>query len=366
MRKVSQLSIVAALAVSLAGCGSGKEAPDAKLTLDQTSFPVKQWNMDYSHTVPVKGKLLVGDKPVESAEVKVGSNNHTVTTGKDGSFELLVDQSLISTVNIKVASIDKAKVDGKEIGEKESEKLLNTEIPLHVYYPLQIQNTTVNAKDSSKVDVHVKAQLKPGEKWPVIHEDKYSIHGVVMGADNKPAENAVVWITRDGGEGFAKSTPADKDGKFNMYYIPEDDEEINLEVGYNGVKYTLPPDKVYFFPDETSIETDIILPKEGTVIRDEPPTLVSKEAPGALYTGIMVGLDVGDDVKYEVTIPDEEGEFTLTIPKEAWDKWPTFYETNFSRFIEKELKPGDTMTSDQLQKPAAKDPTHIKAETPKA
>ncbi|GIP25420.1 hypothetical protein J23TS9_05500 [Paenibacillus sp. J23TS9] len=366
MRKISQLSILGVLAISLVGCGSGKEAADAKLNVDQTSFPVKQWSMDYSHTKPVKGKLMIGDKPVENAEVKVGNNNHTVITDKDGSFEMLVDQSLISTVNIKVTSLDKAKVDGKDIDKKESEKLLNAETPLQVYYPLKVQSTSVNAKDSSKVDVHIKAEMKDGEQWPVVHEDKYSIHGTVKDADNKPAENAVVWITRDGGEGFAKSTPTDKDGKYSMYYIPEDDEEISLEVGYNGVKYTLPPNKVYFFPDETSIETNITLPKDGTYIKDEPPTLVSKEAPGALYTGIMVGLDVSDDVKYQVTIPDEKGEFILTLPKEAWEKSPTFYETNFSRFIEKEIKPGDTMSSDQLQKPAAKDPTHIKAETPKS
>ena len=43
-------------------------------------------------------------------------------------------------------------------------------------------------------------------------------------AEGKPVQGATVNLRRDGVEGFSMSTPSDNNGKYTMYYLPEEDE----------------------------------------------------------------------------------------------------------------------------------------------
>jgi len=375
MRIVSKAAVLALLAVGIAGCtdsgnneAAKESAPapsqpsaqasaphasqadqDFRIQLAETAYALKHWKTDGSHKIELSGKLVQGDQPVAGAILHVGSSIRDIETAEDGSFRFLFDQSLLGQTDVKIVSLDKATVGGQAISQEQSEKGKAASATINVYYPIEIIGVSANGKNADMVDVKGKLIADGDASVSYFQEDKFRISGTVKDADGKPVKGAVVWIDRDTGEGFAKSRPADENGYYEMFYLPEDDEDTNLTVTLNGVKYTLPEGRVYRFPDDTSINVDISLPKEGTVIVDKPPTLVSKTAAGALYEGLMVGLDVPDDVSYSVTVPDAEGNFTVTVPKTAWERNPTFFETKMSKFIDDELNSGDTVPSSFIE-----------------
>lgn len=349
MSKAFVLVLLAALAAGCSGTRSsgGKDAQDLQIHLDQTAFTLKQWKMDGSHRSSVGGTVTLGEKPVEGAVLHAGDMKRDIETDAKGKFEILLDQSLLGTTSVKVVSLDQAKVDEKPLSKEERQQGLSASAAMRIYYPIAIESVT-----ESEDNAVVKGRLLADKTASVAYfqVDKYRISGTVKDADGKPVQGATVWIDRDEGEGFAKSVGTDENGRYEMFYLPEEDEETNLSVRYDSVKYTLPEGKVYHLPEDTSLNIDITLPREGTVIADKPPTLVSQTAQGALYTGMVVGLDVPDKTDYKVTIPDAEGRFTLTLPKETWDQHPAFLETNMTKFIEKDApKPGDAVPSSFIE-----------------
>jgi hypothetical protein len=167
-------------------------------------------------------------------------------------------------------------------------------------------------------------------------------------------------LRRDGVEGFSMSTPSDKNGVYTMYYMPDEDENHYFYVHYNNINYTLPEYRAYNFPADVGVNIDVTLPRTGTVIIDKPPTLVTTLAPGALYKGTLIGVNVDKNVKYTISIPDKDGNFILTLPKTEWDKNPSFYETVYNKFLLKDIKSGDVVNSNFIPAPKVKEPNQIK------
>ena len=389
MKQWGALSVFVLLAAALAGCesGSNEAAPspsaavsalpsaspsasasaalsgDIRLDISQTSFDLKQWEQDGTHNATVEGKLVVGDSPVQNAVLHAGENKKDIVTDESGSFELIVDQSLLKDTEVKVVSLDNATIGGRPIDSSASEELLKASTFTTVNYPIEIGSVQPSAADASKVEVNARIKSQEGDVISFFQVDKYRIGGVVKDADGNPVPNAVVWIDRDEGEGFGKSTPTNENGEYQLFYLPEADEGTNLTVTIGTTRYTLPEGKVFHIPDETSVLINITLPKEGYEIVDKPPTLESVTSDGAMYTGILAGLNVPSDVAYTVTIPDKEGNFKVTVDKEVWEQHPTFFETKLTKFVEdRELTWGDTLDSSFVE-PGANDPKHIVAES---
>ncbi|WP_169306638.1 carboxypeptidase-like regulatory domain-containing protein [Cohnella pontilimi] len=355
MRFMTKAFVLLLLAAVAAGCtgnqtSGGKQEQAFEIRLDQTAFSLKQWKMDGSHRSSVGGTLLLGSKPVAGALLRAGDNKRDIETDASGKFEILLDQSLLGTTAVKVISLDTAKLDGASLSHDEQNKGLSISAAMRVYYPIVIESAAKSAQDPEKTVVKGRLLADKTASVAYFQQDKYRISGTVKDADGKPVQGATVWIDRDGGEGFAKSVATDKDGRYEMFYLPEEDEETNLSVRYNSVKYTLPEGKIYRLPEDTSLNIDITLPREGTVIADKPPTLVSHTAPGALYTGVVVGLDIPQGTDYTVTIPDAEGHFGLTVPSRVWETKPSFFETNMTKFIaEGEMKAGDAIPASFIE-----------------
>jgi hypothetical protein len=365
MRLYSKVAIFFLLAAIFAGCTdskSDKQDQDFQLIIEQSTFSLKQWKSDGSHRSSVGGTLKQGNRPVANAVLHAGNSKRDIETGDDGSFQILLDQSLLGETNVHVISLDHATINGKPIPQDQADKGKAVSSALNVYYPIEIISTTISAQDPDKTEIKGRLIADKTASVAFFQEDKFKIAGKVKDADGKSVQGAIVWIDRDSGEGFAKSTPTDENGSFSMYYLPEEDEDTNLTVAYNSVRYTLPANKVFHFPGDTSLNIEITLPREGTIIEDKPPTLVSHTAPGALYVGMMVGLDVEKDVNYTVTIPDAKGNFSMTVPTKVWEGNPTFFETNMTKFIEKEKpQPGVSLPSSFIEiEPDA--PRNIKSE----
>ncbi|RUS45791.1 carboxypeptidase-like regulatory domain-containing protein [Cohnella sp. AR92] len=326
------------------------ENSPARIELEKTTFHAMSWRSDGTHLIDIQGRLTYGDQPVANAVVQVDSKGRSIRTGEDGAFRLTVDRSLIAYKLVRVVSVQEAKLGGKPIGNDAAASLLSASAPISVYHPIEIAKVEPSETDADKVKVHARIQIGKDDKISFFRADKYRIAGQVSDADGNPVQNAFVWIDRDSGEGFAKSTPTDRNGRYEMYYWPEE-EDTNLTVIVGTRQYTLPKGKVLSLPRRTSVEIRIRLPKEGTVLDDKPPSLVFATSTGATYSGLLAGLDLPSGTPYTVTIPDPEGRFILTLSREAWEKHPPFFETRLTKFFDQEkfLKAGDELPIASLQ-----------------
>ncbi len=336
-----------------------EEAARTRLALEETEFFLKTWQSDGSHMTIVKGKLTYEDQPVANAILQAGKNGRPIRTAEDGAFKLLVDRSLLARTPIRVVSVHHASIAGRSAGKLESNRLLSASTAFSVFHPIQVIRTEPSEKDTNMVKVQARIVSGPGESVSFFQADKYRIAGRVQDAGGNPVKDAIVWIDRDRGEGFAKSTPSDRDGKYEMFYWPEE-EETNLTVIVGTRRYALPEGKVFILPRNTSVDIRIRLPREGTILDDKPPMLLCTTSKGATYTGLLAGLDVPPGVRYTVTIPDRDGRFVLTVPREAWERQPAFFETRLTKFVDREkvLKAGDPLPAGFLA-PDDQDPRVI-------
>lgn len=358
--KVRLLVFLAAATLLWTVCRSDTDArteePRGRIELEQTTLVAKSWQSDGSHLTALKGKLTYGEQPVANALLQAGTQGRSIPTREDGSFELLVDRSLIAHKLVKVISVQDAKIAGKTIGNEAAAPILSASTAISVYHPIEVSKVEPSDTDAGRVKVHARLKVGEGDKISFFRVDKYRISGQVTDADGNPVKDAIVWIDRDRGEGFAKSTPTDRDGKYEMFYWPEE-EETNLTVIVGTRRYALPEGKMFLLPRNTSVDIRIRLPREGLVIDDKPPSLVCITSKGATYTGLLAGLDVPPGTPYSLTIPDRQGRFVLTVPKDAWEKRPLFFETLLTKFVaqDKVLKAGDELPEGFVQ-PGEDDP----------
>ncbi|MFD0669928.1 hypothetical protein [Cohnella sp. GCM10027633] len=339
------------------------EVPRGHIELERTSFVVKTWKSDGAHLAAVKGKLTLDGRPVANAVLRAEAQGRTIRTREDGSFELDVDRSILANKHVNVMSVAEATIDGKPIGREEADRIRSAASAISIYHPIEVTRVEPSDKDASQVKVHARFMIGTGDRISFFQVDKYRISGQVADADGKPVKDAIVWIDRDSGEGFAKSTPTDRNGIYEMYYWPEE-EETNLTVIVGSRRYELPDGKAFILPRNTSVDIRIRLPRTGSVIDDNPASLVSTTSKGATYAGLIAGLDVPPGTPYAVTIPDRQGRFVLTMPKDAWDKHPNFFETRLTKFVpqDKILKAGDELPFDFAQ-PGDRDP-RVRVATP--
>lgn len=359
MRK-SFFTILSFLIFVLTACTNGSKPANVSLTLDQSDFSFMNWQADNSHTAHVTGKIVSDSHPVAGVKVQI-NDNRIMTTDKKGKFYFSVNRNILGTMSIHTIRSDQAKINGKNVDHNTKKALLALKKDISVEYPIKIEKIKTDAKNKNLVDIYARALLQKGEKYPNFTPDKYKVGGSVKDGDGHPVQGAVVNLRRDGVEGFSMSTPSDKNGNYTMYYLPDADTDHYFYVHYDGKNYTLPENKVYNFPDRVSVNIDVTLPKEGTIITDKPPTLVTTTAPGALFKGTLIGVNVGKNDSYKISIPKQDGAFVLTLSKAAWDQHPAFFEVSYSNFLEEAKKSGDMVDSSFIPNPKNTDPMHIQA-----
>lgn len=352
------MAVVSLALASLVAAGCTQQAKEVEMKIEQTDFQVINWKQDGTHVQIVEGVILADDKPVQGVKMQMGEKRK-LETNQDGKFRLTVDLNVLESSNLKVIGTKDATIEGKPVSDNVQKELQQLQEDIVTYYPLEVEEVVKNKDNQDLVDVTLSAQLAEGEKFPKFGVEKFKVGGTVKDSQGEPVVGATVNVRRDGVEGFSMSEPSDKDGEFAMYYIPEDDENHYFYVHHEGITYTLPPRKTFLFPDDYGVNIDITLPEKGTIIDDKPPTLVTTTAQGALYKGILMGIDVGDEVNYQMSIPDRDGKVILTLPKVEWEKNPTFYQTLYRGFQMEEMKGGDVLSSDMIPKPKSSEPSGI-------
>lgn len=369
----SQADPAAALPAAIAATDATMR-PKIDYHLSETKLPLRQWRSDGSHLREVTGRLLIDGRPVAGAVLHSGANLFNIVTAADGSFRWRVDQSRLAAADVRVYSLDQASVGGQPVRPDEADRLMKSSARLNVYYPIRVtkvlesvgrgqgQDQGQGQGPASEVEVHARIVSAKGDAISFFQADKYRISGTVKDAEGRPVRSAIVWIDRDHGEGFGKSTPTDARGEYQIFYLPEEEEDTNLAVAVGTKRYTLPKNRVLHIPEDTSVTINITLPKEGTIIGDQAPELECARTPGTMYTGVLAGLAVPPGTRYTATIPDDQGNFVVKIAKEAWDRHPAFFEARLSKFVEdRKLKAGDPLSAEFLQ-PGANDPQGIAPE----
>lgn len=331
---------------------------EVAIELDHTQIPVLTWKMDMSHLVPVKGKVLSDGKPVMGVDIGI-PGKRTMTTNENGSFELLVDSSIPQTLPMQISGAEHATIEGETIESSVQEMLKTAVSRIDIYYPIEVSEVKVDAMNPKQVEVHGRAVVEEGQNFPLITLEKYVVEGIVRDAKGNPVEGAVISFNRANGESLSGSDPSNPKGEYRMYYSPEKDVDLLLSVYLDDVKYTLPEGKLYHFTEGTSLNTDIILPETGTIIVDEPPTLVNTPTRGELYWARVIGLSVDPTVEYTISLPLADGSFVLKVAKEEWDKSPSFFQTKMERFSRSGMKRGDIIPSSWIPAPSKSDPYGI-------
>jgi hypothetical protein len=339
----------------LTGCSQKNESTEnVHLNVKQGDYPILAWHADGSHLKDEKGTLTLGNKPVKDAVIQVGER--FVTTDGKGQFSYNVEQSKFSKKIIQISVLEKATIEGKKLTAKQKEEIKQAKNAFNVYYPVKVLS---EKEENGKTVVSATFVTENHSDFPTVRTGKHALLGTVRDADGNPIKGAIVSTTKENGEGWAKSKPTDKEGHYLIPYLPESDEDATFRVTVGDRQYTLPDGRVYYFPEDTSSEIDVTLPRTGTVINDKPPTLISKKVPGSMKPGTILGADGLSPDEYSVTVAGDDGHFTLTLPTEVWKKNPTFFEKKVEEFYPGDLTVKDAIPKEWLKEKNPKEPDGI-------
>jgi hypothetical protein len=302
--------------------------------MDVQSWSVTPWRADGSHQASVGGVVLQGGAPLASAVVEV-AGHRSEPVGPKGTFNVSVDRSFPHTIDVRVVSPPGTGAQAR----------------VTVCYPIRILHVHENGADHGQVVVD--ALIVTDSKVAFLRNEDWAVEGTVRGADGKPVAGAVVALTeyaRSGTPGahvelYSGSAPTDSNGRYRLFTVPESDTDVTLRVTAGNQTYTLPPNRVFNLPEETSSRIDIRLPAGGTVITDRPPTLVSQIVPGARWRVLVAGATAaGDPEEFESTVPDTKGRFQVRMDKAAWLAGPVWFEQTYLVFQDADLEPGDRVS----------------------
>lgn len=338
------------LVLLLAACSGGTAKEHYFLKLEQSRFPVQLWRSDGSHFKNTFGTLMVNNSPITGAEIQIGDKH--VTTDQNGRFPYFIDQSQLSKKAVMIKNLDNAKLKGKKLDSQMKDKISNLKANILVYYPIKLISKAVNGE---KIIIQAEAVTEGKADFATIKSDNQAIMGTIKDAHGNPVKGAIVSTTRSSGEGWAKSGPTNSNGEYSISLITEDDEDQTFRVTVNQTQYTLPVGRVFRFPEGSSLEINAILPAKGPYIHDAPPTLVSRTMPGRMYRGTIIGLAGVAPEDYHVTIPKEDGTFTITFPKNKRKGTLTFFEKQINQYDSGNLLPGDPVPSAWLKAPLSKE-----------
>jgi hypothetical protein len=349
------LSWAAIVSLSImVGCGLKQNAADIHFTVEQNSFELQPWKSDDSHNKQIKGTLTLGNKGIENADI-LYDGKKVIHTDKDGSFSFIVDQTALAHKELVVQSVDHAVVDGKTMNKDVLENLKKQVVNLDVYYPIKIVKTK---EKGDKIDVQAQLKAAGDNQYPTVKVDKYTAEGIVKDANGKPVSGAVVSMIENDPEGWVKSKPANEKGEYSLVFMSSAEERM-LRVSVGEKQYLLPENKRLTIPGDASVEINITLPKNGLVINDVPPYLVNKTINGAIYAGVMPGINAAKG-SFEITVPNLDGTFSFTIDKKVWESNPTFYENYINTFSKSEVESGKPLPKDLNRDPMPNEPKTIK------
>jgi hypothetical protein len=300
---------------------------------------VRPWSVERANTQIVKGRLVLGGKPVVGAAVQVDSYPVQNRTNARGQFFYRVDMTLPQRHVVRVLRLAKATVGGRALTPAQRAALLRVAGGFSVGYRVN----DLHAKASGgNVVVTGRLTYANGSALPPVVLYTYRLAGTITDSAGKPVAGATVVTRTQDRDFWTFSQPSDANGHYVSFFTASDESGTNpvpltVQVASGAVSYASAFGKNVNFTSLRSATMDVKLPASPSA----PLALPSATSfAGAVFQGTLVGVSGPQGVikPLKATWPDARGRFTLVLPGSArgkplrvWEDHATFFQSAAAR-----------------------------------
>jgi PQQ-dependent dehydrogenase (methanol/ethanol family) len=330
-----------------AGAVAGASTPDAALAhiTAPTGLAVQAWDPNTSNTQPVVGHVLFAGQPVKGAVVSIGGWA-APPTDRAGAFSYPVDISLAARHVATITNVSHARINGKPLTDLQSQALLGRSTGISVGYG--VTGVATHVAPNGNVVVSGRVSYGPGNLAPpTVALYTYLLHGTITDANGNPVAGAVVTTRTNDRHYWTQSRPSAANGSYSSFLVAADeagDNPVPMQVGVavGNTSYAEPAaDQVEFAKLKSSV-LNIQLPATpgGALLLS---TLNPQAIPGAIYTGLLVGVVGGSGGvirPVSASWPDSKGYFRLVLPPSARGQTVFFWEDERQFFSTASAAPG--------------------------
>lgn len=341
------LPAVAALAA--VGAIAGSTVASAARTGDTASVKlpgtttIRLWKATEDPNTTVTGTLLLNGQPVSGALVRIDRWVNDTPTDKNGTFTYPLDETVPARHQVAVADSSNAKVDGKSLSD-DQKKALKRRILGSIDVGYGVQDIKTAKQSDGTILVSGRLAYADGKTPPQpVTIYTYQLSGTVTDSDGHPVVGAVVSTRTLDRSFWTISARTDTNGHYTSLFTasaeqPGNPVPFDIRIARGDELWEFPAGEQVTFRRLQSATMDIQLPPVGYAISIP----VAKSYPGAIYEGLVVGVDVSGQVikPVKATWATKDGAFTLVLPASAAGKAVTFWERSQRVFLTSEAKPG--------------------------
>jgi hypothetical protein len=317
-----------------------KVAGGARIAVPAGAVTLKLWNPNSSNLVKVSGKVLLARQPVSGAVVVVDRYTLPRTTGADGSFSALVDETLARRHPISVSAGAGTRIGGRSLTDAQKAALKSASGGINVGYRLDALKALKQSNRTIKVTG--RAVRSDGVPVPPVVQLSYRLSGTITDATGKPVQGAYVVTRTNDRDYWVFSEPSSANGHYTSFFpasdlTDADPVEFAIQVAYGRTSYTTGV-RNPTFKRRSSASLDLKLPASGVAMA--VPT--STPEAGAIYRGLIVGVSAGKGVVKPVsaTWPDAKGNFSVVLPASASGKILRLWQSDFQAYQTNAATPG--------------------------
>lgn len=313
------------------------QASGAGRLMTQSGLVVRAWDANSDNDQAAVGHVLLGSRPVAGARVSVDGYAIPGPTAKDGSFVYPVDITVSGRHVATVTSAAGATVAGRPLSEAQQSAVQGLQAGFSVGY--RIDGLKAHRQSNGTVLVTGRARTAEGAAPPPVVLYTYRLNGTVTDATGKPVQGAIV-VTRTADRDFwTFSSPSDAQGHYSSFFSASDEQgadpvPLAVQVAVGPVSYGGATGTNFNFKRLSSSTLDVQLGKTPAAAL---PASTSSSYAGAVYEGLIVGVNVGGRVVKPLSErwPDAHGNFSMVLPASTRGKTLHFWENGrqfFSHF----------------------------------
>ena len=285
----------------------------------QSGLFIQEWDAASQNSEIVTGHVLLRGKPVSGVGIRVGNYPLRTLTDSSGKFSYRVDTTLPRRHVASVASVKRAKLDGRALSSADQAAVLGLHNGFSVGY--QISGLHTSRGSGGNVVLTGRAVFASGKAVPPVALYTYQLSGTVTDSSGKPVYGAVVVSRTQDRDFWTFSKPTDRNGHYTSFFaasdeLGDDPVALSVQVASGSVSFSSGATATVKFSALKSAALDIKLPSTPTGVM-ALPTPSSYE--GAIYEGLVLGVSGAHGMirPLSASWPDRNGRFRLTLPASA-------------------------------------------------
>ncbi len=304
-----------------------------------------QWTSATANTTPLHGVVELGGKPVSGVRVRVDNYVIPTPTNAKGEFTFLADDTLLQRHPVTIADASNAEVAGAPLTGAQRSALEASTSAITVAYPISDLKVTRDGAGNPVVSGRIVDTA--GQPPPRVGLATYSLSGTVTDSNGKPVVGAQVSTRTADRDYWTVSTLTDANGHYSSLFTASDEEShdpvpFTVRIADGSDIYQFLPDEYVYFRRLQSATLDLQLPPSGFAMALPLP----KSYPGAIYLGTVVGAttQAGAVIRpLKATWSDEQGNFSLTLPRSFAGKTVSLWEGTLDLFSVEPAVPGGSV-----------------------